>query len=180
MNIRWFDTTLGRCGLAWRDRELTGFLLPGCDLEGRQVAPLKTADSHSVGENSHAMAEAPPWVESILARVGSHLSGRPEDFSDLPFAWAAVSSFKRKVYLQTLRIASGTTSTYGAIARELGLDRDGARAVGVALGANPWPLLVPCHRVVSRDGAMTGFSGPGGIRTKTRLLVLEGAELISE
>ena len=62
----------------------------------------------------------------------------------------------------------------------LGLPAGSARAVAAALGANPWPLLVPCHRIVGADGGMTGFSGPGGIRTKTRLLALEGALLLSE
>jgi len=57
---------------------------------------------------------------------------------------------------------------------------EAARAVGVALATNPWPLFVPCHRVVSAGDKMTGFSAPGGVRTKARLLVLEGAELLSE
>ena len=62
----------------------------------------------------------------------------------------------------------------------MSLGREAARAVGVARAANPWPLIVPCHRVVSADDRLTGFSGPGGIRKKTRLLALEGAELLSE
>ena len=166
MSIHWFDTPFGRCGIAWSGRELTGFRLPETGEAVRLVAPTE--------------ADLPAWVTAITTRVCAHLAGRLEDFSDLPYAWSSVSDFKREVYLQTLRISPGTTSTYGAIARALGLDNEGARAVGVALGANPWPLVIPCHRVVSSSGAMTGFSGPGGIRTKTRLLVLEGAELISE
>lgn len=168
MSIHWFDTPFGRCGIAWSGRELTGFRLPETADAVRQAA-LTEADAH-----------LPAWVTAITTRVRTHLAGRLEDFSDLPYAWSCVSDFKRDVYLKTLRISPGATSTYGAIARALGLDNDGARAVGMALGANPWPLVIPCHRVVSSSGAMTGFSGPGGIRTKTRLLVLEGAELISE
>ena len=74
----------------------------------------------------------------------------------------------------------GTIKSYGQIAEALGLGAAGARAVGVALATNPWPLVVPCHRVVAANGKMTGFSAPGGIRTKTRLLAIEGSELLSE
>ena len=84
------------------------------------------------------------------------------------------------VYVQTQAIQPGFKKTYGEIARLMAMGNEAARAVGVALAANPWPLIVPCHRVVSAGDKMTGFSAPGGVRTKTRLLALEGAELLSE
>ena len=76
-------------------------------------------------------------------------------------------------------VVPNTARLLGA-ARALGQPPGVSRAIGAALGANPWPLLVPCHRIVAADGKMTGFSGPGGIRTKLRLLALEGAELFAE
>jgi methylated-DNA-[protein]-cysteine S-methyltransferase len=84
------------------------------------------------------------------------------------------------VYLQTQGIKPGFEKSYGEIARLMGLGNEAARAVGMALAANPWALIVPCHRVVSAGGRMTGFSAPGGVRTKARLLALEGAELLSD
>jgi methylated-DNA-[protein]-cysteine S-methyltransferase len=77
-------------------------------------------------------------------------------------------------------VKAGHTATYGEIAASIGESAAASRAVGTALGANPWPLLIPCHRVVAATGKMTGFSGPGGISTKTRLLAVEGAQLVAE
>lgn len=94
------------------------------------------------------------------------------------FAFQRVTEFQRRVYLQTLAIRAGLTSTYGEISSALGLPPGASRAVAAALGANPWPLLIPCHRIIGADGKMTGFSGPGGIATKIRLLTLEGTQLI--
>lgn len=98
----------------------------------------------------------------------------------MPLDWSRVSDFQQAVYGQVRAIKSGEKKTYGNIAQLVGLGSGSARAVGIALATNPWPLIVPCHRVVSACGKMTGYSAFGGIRTKTRLLVLEGAELLSE
>jgi methylated-DNA-[protein]-cysteine S-methyltransferase len=127
-----------------------------------------------------AEAAAPEFVRSLIGRARRHLEGTPQDFSDVPLAWERVNSFQRDVYRQTQAIPAGQMRSYGEVASAIGGGPESARAVGAALGANPWPLVVPCHRVVAADGRMTGFSGPGGIRTKTRLLALEGAELLSE
>ena len=108
------------------------------------------------------------------------LDGRLTDFSSTPLDWSRVTDFQQAVYLQTQRIKPGYKTSYGEIAKLMALGNSSARAVGVALATNPWPLIVPCHRVVSAGDKMTGFSGTGGIRTKTRLLALEGAELLSE
>src|SRR5262249_41753599 len=106
--------------------------------------------------------------------------GRLQDFSDAAIDWSRVSDFQQAVLLRTLAVRPGYKTTYGDIAREMALGPEAARAVGVALATNPWPLIVPCHRVVSANDKMTGSSAPGGVRTKTRLLTLEGAELLSE
>jgi methylated-DNA-[protein]-cysteine S-methyltransferase len=102
-----------------------------------------------------------------------------QDFADLPYSWNRVSAFQRVVYEAALRVKPGQTISYGQLADAVG-HPSSPRAVGHALARNPWPLLVPCHRFIGADGRMTGFSAPGGIGTKLRLLALEGAELFAE
>jgi methylated-DNA-[protein]-cysteine S-methyltransferase len=119
-------------------------------------------------------------VASVILRAQRHLAGKPQDFGDVPLDWKRVGEFEAAVYRHTRAIPAGSTRTYGEIAELAASGPGSARAVGSALGANPWPLVVPCHRVVAAGGKMTGFSAPGGIRTKTRLLAIEGAQLLSE
>jgi methylated-DNA-[protein]-cysteine S-methyltransferase len=159
-----FSTPLGVCSLSWNDEGLVRFGLP----------------EEPARDSGRIFLECPPWIAGIIRRVRNHYSGHFEDFSAIALDWSQVTPFQKSVYLEAQAIKAGHTTTYGEISRRLGLGREGARSVGVALGANPWPLIVPCHRVVAADGKMTGFSAPGGIRTKTRLLALEGAELLSE
>ncbi len=168
-----FSTPFGAAALAWHDAGLLSFDLPevnAADLE-RVIARR--------GQTCLA-DEIPAWVAVIVLRVQRHFGGVLQDFSDAPLEWSRVSDFQRDVYRHAQAIKPGSTRSYGDIARAMALPAGSARAVGVALGSNPWPLLVPCHRVVSATGKMTGFSAPGGIRTKTRLLALEGAELVLE
>lgn len=154
-----FDTPIGPCAIAWTADEITGFSLPPAT--NPQDRPL-------------------PWVGAIIARVKRHLAGEVQDFADLPYAWSRVSSFQRAVYEAALQVKPGQTWSYGQLAAAIGLPPVAARAVGTALGQNPWALLVPCHRFIGADGRMTGFSAPGGIKMKLRLLALEGAELFAE
>src|SRR5690606_3232167 len=126
------------------------------------------------------VSDTPPeWIQAVIKRVERHLDREFQDFSDLAYNFAQVGDFPREVYRQTLTVKAGRTCSYGDIARALGYPPATSRAVGASLGANPWPLLVPCHRVVAADGKMTGFSGPGGIETKLKLLALEGAQLFA-
>jgi O-6-methylguanine DNA methyltransferase len=92
--------------------------------------------------------------------------------------WSAVTPFQRQVLELTAKIPTGQKCTYGEIAKKLGKPQ-ASRAVGMALGSNPWPVLVPCHRVVGASGKMTGFSAPGGVATKRRMLELEAAGLFA-
>ncbi len=157
-----FPTALGTCALSWSESGLTGFELP--------EAPLLDGD----------VASPPDSMTALIARVQQHLRGSLQDFSDVRYDFGRVPEFQREVYHATLAVKAGQTSSYGDIATVLGYAPGMSRAVGTALGANPWPLLVPCHRIVSADGKMTGFSGPGGVKTKLRLLALEGAQLFAE
>jgi len=156
-----FPTPLGVCRISWQDDVITGFGLP---------------DEH---ETMSEATDAPKWIQDIIERVGRHMNRQFQDFSDLPFNFSQVGEFPREVYRCTLRVKAGNTCSYGEIARELGYPSATSRAVGASLGANPWPLLVPCHRVVAANGKMTGFSGPGGIETKLKLLALEGVQLFA-
>jgi methylated-DNA-[protein]-cysteine S-methyltransferase len=169
-----FPTDFGVCGLAWEDSGLTGFQLP-------EETPERTERSLAAkGGSKGPASEIPVWVGQVIERVQRHLGGQLQHFSGEGIDWSRVSEFQRAVYTEALAIEPGFKRSYGDISRALALGPEGARAVGAALGSNPWPLIVPCHRVVSAGDKMTGFSAPGGVRTKTRLLVLEGAELLSE
>lgn len=159
-----FSTPFGTCAIAWNDRGLTRFLLP--DPERRAGGDTET--------------EPPAWVAAIIGRVHQHLGGDLQDFSDVRFDFDRMPEFNRAVLRATLGIKSGHTATYGEIAAGIGQPVAASRAVGAALGNNPWPLLIPCHRVVAAGGKMTGFSAPGGVATKVRLLALEGAQLLAE
>lgn len=168
-----FPTAFGQAAIVWHDAGITGFLLPVDDAAACAATLVRCHRSEAAGE-------IPAWVGEIVERARRHFAGVPQDFSDARLDWACVSEFQRDVYKYTCQVKPGRTCSYGDIARQMGLPPASARAVGTALGNNPWPLLVPCHRVVSASGKMTGFSAPGGIRTKARLLALEGAELVLE
>lgn len=156
-----FTTPLGTCAIAWNDNGLTRFLLP--DPERRR------GDTET---------EPAPWVQAVIDRVLKHISGEPQDFSDVRYDFGRMPEFQRAVLRATLAVKSGRTATYGDIATAVGQPLTASRAVGTALSENPWPLLVPCHRIVAATGKMTGFSGPGGVGTKVKLLALEGAQLL--
>ena len=162
-----FDTSIGTCALAWNDSGLTSFHLPG---------PTRDAPSADSAE----LAAAPAWIRDLVARVKRHVGGAPQDFTDVPLDFAGVSPFARRVFEAARTVPAGRTNTYGDLARLLGEPPETSRSIGAALGSNPWPLIVPCHRIVGAGGRMTGFSAPGGVRTKARLLVIEGAQLIAE
>ncbi len=92
--------------------------------------------------------------------------------SRVPMDWSSLTPFQRKVLRAAARIPSGSVDTYGGLARKIGAPRS-ARAVGNALGRNPFPLLIPCHRIIKDDGSIGGFSAPRGIKLKSTLLIME-------
>ncbi len=156
-----FDTALGRCAVRWSDAGITGVVLPGGEGPGHCPA---------IEDGS----EVPAFVRRAVAGMRSAMAGSPADLHDLPLDERGIDAFRRAVYAATREIPPGTTRSYGEIARAVGRPGD-AREVGAALRRNPYPILVPCHRVVAADGALTGFSAPGGLATKRRMLELEGA-----
>ena len=116
---------------------------------------------------------SPEQVAPALAQMRDYLEGRRERF-DLPLDLHALSEFQRRVLLAASEIPRGQVHTYGGLAARIGRPR-AARAVGRALGSNPIPIILPCHRVLASDGGLGGYSGGRGVETKRRLLRLEGA-----
>lgn len=168
-----FDSALGPCGLAWHERALTRVLLPGATRD--ETAELLARVSGNAPEVPAPWGPpAPHFVADAVAAMQSLLRGEPAELRALPIDLGVSGPFERAVYEATRRLGPGQTSTYGELAQAIG-QPDAARAVGVALGRNPWPLVVPCHRVLAAGGRLGGFSAPGGSETKRRLLTLEAA-----
>ncbi len=118
-------------------------------------------------------------MQQAIDGIRELLSSGRADLSAVTLDESALGEFERRVYALTRAIAPGQTSTYGALAAALG-DPGAARAVGQAMGHNPYPLVVPCHRVLAADGGWGGFSAGDGVTTKLRLLRIEGAEAVRQ
>ena len=121
-----------------------------------------------------AEAQQPATVRASIVAIRALLTGAPLDLLGIVLDESRVSTFHQRVYAICRRIPPGQVRTYGDIAEELG-DRTLARAVGQALGANPFAPVVPCHRVMGAKGWQGGFSAPGGVELKLRMLEIEGA-----
>lgn len=165
-----FDTVIGRCGLAWTDRGVASVLLP--DTSDNELR------AHFARRFPAAHETTPPAdMRQAIDSIAALLSGEPIDLSFVTLDMTGVPEFNQRVYEAARLIPPGTTVTYGDLARQLGVPGS-ARAVGQALGRNPFPIIVPCHRVVAADGKSGGFSAPGGVSTKLRMLAIEGERLL--
>lgn len=164
---RLFDTAFGVCALAWSDNGLTQVRLPDHS-EALTRANLLARQPQA----EHAPEGGPLFVAAAIAQMQAHLAGTPHHLRELPLDLSGVHGFELRVYVATRALDPGQTCTYGELANAMG-DPAALRAVGQALGHNPWPLVVPCHRVLAAGGRLGGFSAPGGTDTKRRLLVLE-------
>ena len=162
-----FDTALGRCAIAWTARGIAGLQLPESD----EVALRAAVERKHAGFIEAAPAAA---VSAAMAGVRAVLSGERRALDEITLDLAGIPPFHERVYMEARRILPGHTRTYGELAHTLGKP-GAARAVGQALGANPFALIVPCHRVLAAGGRLNGFSAYGGIHTKQRLLEIEGA-----
>jgi methylated-DNA-[protein]-cysteine S-methyltransferase len=165
-----FDTPIGPCALVWGEHGLLGSSLP--------AASAAATRAHLQRRFRDARAQAPPpAVQQVIDRVRALLQGGTgDDLADIALDMADVPAFHQRVYALARAIPPGATRSYGELALELGAAQL-ARAVGQALGANPFPIIVPCHRVLAAGSRAGGFSAPGGTRTKLRLLEIEGARL---
>ena len=166
-----FDTAIGRCALVWRGGLVVGAALPE---ESDELARARLAKRFP----SAVEAEPPAFAAAAVTRVVGLLAGSRADLGDIPLGLDG-STFERGVWQAARRIPCGGVRSYGDVAREIGAP-GAAQAVGIALGRNPVPILVPCHRVLAADGGTGGFSAPGGVATKFRILEIEGARRAGE
>jgi methylated-DNA-[protein]-cysteine S-methyltransferase len=163
-----FETAIGRCGIVWSERGITGVQFP----EGSEQATRNRLQRRFPNARETV---APQAVQHTIVEITALLAGERRDLSDAVLDCAAVPDFNRRVYDVARAIPPGSTLSYGEVAERLG-DRALAREVAQALGQNPFPIIVPCHRVMAAGGKTGGFSAPGGVRTKLRLLSIERAQ----
>ena len=164
-----FDTPVGACALVWGTHGLAGVLLP----DATEAATRLRAQRRCAGASEATPAAD---IQRVIERIRGLLASGSDDLADIALDLRAIPPFNRRVYAIARAIRPGSTRSYGEIATLLG-EPHAARAVGQALGANPFPIIVPCHRVLAAGAKAGGFSAPGGTRTKLRLLEIERAPL---
>lgn len=162
-----FATALGVCGIAWGPHGIVGVQLPE-----ENEAVMRTRMQARFPE----LSEAPLSTEAAEAAAGvtALLTGEKRTLLEVLLDDRGVSAFHRRVHAAARAIPPGETCTYGELAQALG-DKGLARAVGQAMGRNPFAPIVPCHRVLAASGRPGGFSAHGGALTKLRMLAIEGA-----
>ena len=163
-----FDTEVGRCGIAWSAGGIAGVQLP----EGSDLAMRARMLRRFPGARE---TSPPAEVRQAIEAMGALLRGESSELRSIPLDLDGIAPFEQRVYEVARTIPPGTTLSYGEIARRLGAP-GAARDVGQALGRNPFPIVVPCHRVVAAGGKLGGFSARGGATTKRRLLSVERAQ----
>jgi methylated-DNA-[protein]-cysteine S-methyltransferase len=163
-----FDTAIGACGIVWSARGVYAVQLPEASREATRTRLIKRYPQ---------ALEAPPpsAIRHAIDGIVALLTGESRDLLDIVIDDDGTPEFNRRVYAVARTIPPGETLTYGEVAERVG-DKLLARAVGQALGENPCPIVMPCHRVLAADGKAGGFSAPGGIVTKLKLLTIEGAQ----
>lgn len=161
-----FDTAFGPCAVAWSDAGLTRVQLPGVTAAETEACITRDDRTRFEGHPPEVARAAMSALQRYFARDGDVLHTLQLDFG-------IVTAFNATIYHALRAVPLGETVTYGDLAKRVG-SPGAARAVGMAMGRNPWPIIVPCHRVLASGSKMGGFSAPGGTATKERLLALEG------
>ena len=165
-----FETAMGFCAIAWSEAGIARFQLPVKSAEAAERLMRRRA--------LDAEPQAPSGeVAAVVAAAKRYFDGEETDFSQVRLDLAAEDPFFAQIYAALRRVGWGRTTTYGALAKEVGAGREAARDVGEAMARNPAPLIVPCHRVLAAGGKIGGFSAPGGSKTKARMLELEGVRV---
>lgn len=165
-----FPTVSGYCGISWCAQGVTAFMLP-------ETTPVQIQkELHSITGTAKPAARLPGWIRDLVRKVKLHLKGQQQDFSAVPVAVDNATDFMRAVYTEAQRIPSGSVISYAQLAQRLG-NPGAVRAVGTALGKNPVPLIIPCHRIITASGKLGGFSANGGVAAKEMLLACEGVSI---
>ncbi|MEL7025332.1 MAG: methylated-DNA--[protein]-cysteine S-methyltransferase [Pseudomonadota bacterium] len=168
MPYQHFTTPLGICAVAWSDQGLTRVLIAEPSLED-----ITRRLSDNLDQTNE---QVPPFVHRAVNTLSAYFAGEDVSMDDTTLDVSRLSPFRSSVYRMLRNVPRGTTTTYGELATRL--DKPGAaRAIGIAMGENPWPVVVPCHRVLASGGDIGGFSAHGGVRTKRQLLRLEGVQI---
>src|SRR5215469_7742225 len=165
-----FETASGFCGIAWNDVGITRFQLPTRSAEATERILLRRMPGAEPGAPT-------PEVAKAIAAVKRDFAGEETDFSSFELDLGEQDPFFERIYAAARRVRWGHTTTYGALAKELGAGPEAARDVGQAMARNPVALIIPCHRVLAAGGKVGGFSAPGGSAAKIRMLALEGIHL---
>jgi methylated-DNA-[protein]-cysteine S-methyltransferase len=165
-----FATASGFCGIAWTEVGIARFQLPARDIAVTERNVLRRIPGAVPGE-------PPPDVAAAVADIKRYFQGETVDFSGLRLDLSDQDEFNTRIYAAARRVGWGRTTTYGALAIEVGAGREAARDVGQAMARNPVALIIPCHRVLAAGGKTGGFSAPGGADTKVWMLKLENVSL---
>lgn len=161
-----FDTAFGLCGIAWNADGLVRMQLPERD--------RTTAEKRLGALGAKPWTGAPPAeILPVIAMLERYFGGEAVDFRPLQLDLQGIEPFNRRVYDALREVGWGATTTYGALAKRVEAP-GAAQAVGVAMARNPWPVIVPCHRVLAAKHKTGGFSAHGGAETKLKLLAMEG------
>ncbi|RXF69993.1 methylated-DNA--[protein]-cysteine S-methyltransferase [Hansschlegelia zhihuaiae] len=168
-----FETAGGFCGVVWSDAGVARFQLPTRSAEATERLLLRRAPDAEPGQ-------PPAEVAAAIEAVRRYFEGEETDFSDVALDLRGQDPFFRRVYDAARGVGWGRTTTYGALAKELGEGPETAREIGQAMAKNPVALIIPCHRVLAAGGKIGGFSAPGGTASKSRMLALEGVHVETE
>jgi len=167
-----FETALGFMALAWSEIGLVRLCLPEKTRDAAERRLLRLAGHGSAAGDR----TSPSWITTLIADIRRYADGDDVDFSNVPVDLAGVDDFRRDIYAAARDLHYGETTTYGGLAEKAG--RKGLfRETGSALGANPVPLVIPCHRILAAGGKIGGFSATGGSNMKEKMLVLEGVRV---
>ncbi|UVK41098.1 methylated-DNA--[protein]-cysteine S-methyltransferase [Mesorhizobium sp. AR10] len=166
-----FETALGFMGIAWSEAGLNRLCLPQHNRDAVERRLLRHA-----GIAEQAAISEPQWVVDLIASIKAYAAGEDIDFSGVPVDLAGVDDFRLAIYDAARKLSYGETTTYGELAKRAG-HAGLPRETGAALGANPVPLVIPCHRILAAGGKIGGFSAPGGSATKEKMLAMEGVRV---
>ncbi len=165
-----FETALGFVGIAWSGAGLVRL----CLFERSRSSVERRLDR--LGTTAGRRGDAPHWVAALIDAIKAYADGEEVDFSGVPVDLSGADGFQQAIYDAARQLGFGETTTYGELARRAG-HAGLPRETGQALGANPVPLVIPCHRILAAGGKIGGFSAPGGSATKERMLALEGVRV---
>lgn len=165
-----FATARGHSAIVWNEAGIRRLTLPAADPSlARQNLLRRTRGALPAGADGE--------IAAVIGAIQRYFLGDKVDFAGVTLDLAGQDEFFKRVYAAARRIGWGTTTTYGALAKSLGVGAEAARDVGQAMARNPVPVIIPCHRVLAAGGKLGGFSAPGGSATKLFMLQLEGVSI---